>query len=58
VGYVRFSIGVIAAMLFALSGFVASNEAGELNRTYVWLGLAVAAATLMAAFPRPAAGHE
>jgi len=58
VGYVRFVIGVLAAGLFAITGFVASNEGGDLSRTYVWLGLAVAAASLMAAVPRPVAGRE
>jgi hypothetical protein len=58
VGYLRFRIGVIAAILFAIAGFVATNEAGDLDRAYVWLGLAVGAATLMAAFPRPAAFRE
>lgn len=57
-GYLRFIFGTVAALLFAVSGFIASNEGGDLNRTYVWLGLAVAAATLMAALPAPAARRQ
>ena len=50
---VRFSVLVIAAMLFVLAGFVAMNEADDrLELTYMWLGLAVGALTIGYAIPR------
>ena len=57
-GLFRLVIGIVAGMLFAITGFVASNEGGDLNRTYVWLGLSLAAAIVTAAIPRQAEGHR
>jgi hypothetical protein len=48
----RFSILVIAAVLFGLTGMVAMNEAhSEFRLTYMWLGLAVGALTVGHAIP-------
>jgi len=47
----RFAVGVITAMLFALAGFVAMGESPDLERAYAWLGLGFAGLTMVVALP-------
>lgn len=49
---VKILVGAVAAALFALTGFVAMGEAdNRFDLSFGWLGLALAAFSLMLALP-------
>ena len=49
---VKVIVGAVAAALFALTGFVAMGEADyRFDLSFAWLGLALAAFSLMLALP-------